>query len=104
MPEMRSQKRRSRDEPVSAKGRRNGSIPPNNLQRLRERHKRDGGFYLTLAEMARLMGFSEGHVSYQENAKRPLTDQDVIDYARILKVNPVKIFPGLTVSDSRQTR
>jgi transcriptional regulator with XRE-family HTH domain len=74
-------------------------IARNNLQKLRERHKRDGGFYLTLAEMATLMGIAESQVSRHESGQRGLSTEDANRYARILKVDPLEIFPHLTHSD-----
>lgn len=74
-------------------------IAPNNLQQLRERHKAKGGFYLTLAEMARLMNLDESQVSRHENGLRGMSPDDVKRYARILKVDPLDIFPHLTHSD-----
>ena len=74
-------------------------IAPNRLQKLRERHKADGGFYLTLAEMARLRGVDESLVSRHENGLRGMSPEDVKEYARILKVDPLDIFPHLTHSD-----
>ncbi len=71
--------------------------PANNLQQLRERQKAEGGFYLTLAEMARLRGVDESLVSRQENGLRGMSMDDVKEYARILKVDPLDIFPELTI-------
>jgi len=74
-------------------------VASNNLQKLRERHKREGGFYLTLAEMAVLMGLAESQVSRHENGLRGLSTEEAKRYARILKVDPIDIFPHLTHSD-----
>lgn len=74
------------------------AVPRNNLQRLRERHRPDG-FWLTLAEMARVRGIDESLVSRHESGQRGMSQQDVVEYAKILKVNPIEIFPGLTVDE-----
>jgi phosphoribosylformylglycinamidine (FGAM) synthase-like enzyme len=72
-------------------------IPRNRLTELRERHKhKPGGFWLTATEMARARGIGLSMVSMHENHQRPLTDRDVEEYSRILKVKPHKIFVGLT--------
>ena len=68
----------------------------NNLQRLRERYKAEGGFYLTTAEMAQLMGIAESQVSRHENGQRGMSLDEAKRYARILKVDPLEIFPHLT--------
>ena len=83
---------------------RNGKHPPvrNRLRELREAGKREGGMWLTTAEVARLRGISEGWVSLQETGKRRLTDEDVEAYARIYKVRPHMIFKNLTVKSSTQ--
>lgn len=76
-------------------------IPRNRLTELRERGKKQGGNYLTLAEVAKLRGVTEGWVSLQENHKRPLTDEDVVAYAKIYKVSPHEIFSGLTIKQHK---
>lgn len=74
-----------------------GGIAPNRLQELRERGKSKGGMWLTASEMATLRGIDVSLVSRHENHQRPLTDDDVMEYAKILKVQPHSIFAGLTV-------
>lgn len=76
------------------------TIVRNRLTELRERHKKDGGLYLTLAEVANFLGKSESIVSLQENMRRRLTDQDVAAYARLYKVRETDLFVGLTENSS----
>lgn len=78
-------------------------IPRNRLAELRERGKGKGGIWLTLEEVAKLRDQSQGWISLQENHKRPLTDEDVVAYAKIYKVQPHQIFANLTVKAIKQT-
>jgi hypothetical protein len=72
----------------------------NRLQKLRERGKGKGGLWLTAVEVARLRGIDVSLVSRHENHERPLTENDVTEYAKIYKVRPDQLFEGLTVKAS----
>lgn len=85
-------KRPTRTKPKSVAG-----IARNRLQELRERGKSRGGLWLTVAEVARLREIDVSLVYRHENHQRPLTDDDVTEYAKILKVQSHQIFQGLTV-------
>lgn len=70
----------------------------NRLRYLRERGKRDGGMWLTLAEAATCLGLSESTVSRHENNSRSLSEEDVAKYAQLYKVRSHQIFKGTTSS------
>lgn len=74
---------------------------PNRLQYLRERGRRNGGMWLTLEEAAKVLGYSPSTVSRHENNSRSLSDEDVVNYSRLYKVQPHKLFDGLTVNRQR---
>lgn len=75
-------------------------IAKNRLAELRERNRKTGGMWLTATEMAKLRGTTTSMVSLHEAHKRPLTDKDVEEYSKILKVKPHKLFIGLTQNRS----
>ena len=69
---------------------------PNRLRYLRERHKNQGGFWLTLEEVANALGYSLSTVSRHENNSRSLSDEDVMKYSKLYKVRETELFKGLT--------
>lgn len=69
---------------------------PNRLKYLRERHKNEGGLWLTLEEAANALGYSPSTVSRHENQSRSLSDEDVQNYSRLYKVRETELFKGLT--------
>lgn len=68
----------------------------NRLRHLRERGKRDGGLWLTLDEVSKALGYHLSTVSRHENNERSLSEEDVVNYARLYKVRPDQLFKGLT--------
>ncbi len=80
---------------------------PNRLRQLRERHKDSGGFYLTIAEVAKLLNVSESTVARHESdtpsVTRGLNEADVIAYARIYKVQTHELFDVKLDTPKRRT-
>ncbi len=64
----------------------------NRLRHLRERGKRDGGMWLTLAEVARILDLSESGVHRHETAGRQISAEDAIRYAALYKVETHELF------------
>jgi len=87
--------------PSKASKKRTYLKPPyakNRLRELRERGREQGSLWLTLEEVAAVMGLSVAMVSRHETHERGLTDEDVEKYAALYKVKPTRIFSRLTVS------
>ncbi len=86
---------------MKATGKPKRSVAPNRLTYLRERHKSKGGFWLTMAEVGKILGISEAAVSRHESkdpkTSRGLSHDDVLAYAKLYKVEPHEIFEGVTV-------
>jgi transcriptional regulator with XRE-family HTH domain len=73
----------------------------NRLRYLRERGKREGTFWLTLAEAAKCLGISESAVHRHETNSRSLSEEDVEKYAQLYKVKSHQIFKGTTSNTRR---
>ncbi len=89
-------------------GPRSKQFTPNRLQQLRERGKRDGGLWLTLAEVSRVIGISESlaarHECTDATRARPLTEEDVEAYARLYKVKTHQLFRGITAGSRSSSK
>ena len=64
---------------------------PNRIKELRERGKACCGFWLSQREVANALGLNHATVSRHENGKSPITEEDVVRYALLLKVKPEEI-------------
>ena len=73
----------------------------NRLRYLRERGKRDGTMWLTLAEAAKCLDLAESTISRHENNERSLSEADVEKYAQLYKVRTHQIFKGVTSGSRR---
>jgi hypothetical protein len=71
----------------------------NRLRYLRERGKKNGGLWLTLEEAGKALGYSLSTVQRHEDQTRSLSDEDVMNYAKLYKVKPHHLFKGLTTSE-----
>jgi hypothetical protein len=95
-------------ETVKPTGKPKRAVAPNRLAYLRERHRAKGGFWLTMAEVGKILGISEAAVSRHESrdarTARGLSHDDVLAYAKLYKVEPHEIFEGLTIEPTRRSK
>ncbi len=68
----------------------------NRLRYLRERGKKDGRLWLTMAEVARMLNISESGVHRHETAGRQISAEDAVRYASLYKCETHELFLRLS--------
>jgi len=77
-------------------------LPKNRLRQLRLGGKKKGGLWLTLEEVSKILDISLDHVSRHEQGIRGINEEQLQKYAQLYKVEPHRIFVGLTAGSSRR--
>ena len=71
-------------------------LPRNRLRELRTAGQKTGGLWLSIDEVASVLGITKDHVSRHETLQRGISDEHLQAYARLYKVEPWHIFTNLT--------
>lgn len=79
-------------------------LPKNRLRELRTKGQKKGTLWLTVDEVAAVLGITKDHVSRHETLQRGISDEHLAAYARLYKVEPWHIFTGLTTDTTPRRR